>query len=130
MLLSQKIAQRRPESLPRVPGPGARRCACSGGRLYSSLQDFDVFRLQSLWTLRDFELYRLPFLKAAEAVRLDGREMHENIFAILPRYEAKPFGIVKPLHCSLFHCMYLFLFLEIRLEDSAGLKSGHTDRLC
>jgi hypothetical protein len=26
--------------------------------------------------------------------------------------------------------MYLFLFLEIRLEDSAGLKSGHTDRLC
>jgi hypothetical protein len=29
--------------------------------------------------------------------------MHENILASLTRDETESFGIVKPLHCTLFH---------------------------
>ena len=106
MLLSQKenIAWRDPGAA--APGPPI-----------SSLQDFDIFRLQSLRALRHLELYRLPFLKTAEAVRLNGREMHENVLAILPRYEAETLGIVKPLHCSLLHWVVPFFPFS---GDSAG----------
>jgi len=31
--------------------------------------------------------------------------MHKNVFAILPADKAVAFGVVKPLHCSLFHCV-------------------------
>jgi hypothetical protein len=31
--------------------------------------------------------------------------VHEHVFAILTADKAKPLGIVKPLHCSLFHCV-------------------------
>src|ERR1043166_8135794 len=69
---------------------------CGLERLY-------VLSLQALGSLFHLELHRLTFLQAAEAVRLDRREMHENIFAALARDESKTLGVVKPLHCSLFH---------------------------
>ena len=95
------------------------KAAALGFCFYARLQKLDVFRLQSLRTFGYVEPYRLPFLEATKATRLDGGEMHEDIFAILAGNKAKALGIVKPLHCSLFHCLYLFLFLDVRLEDSA-----------
>jgi len=79
-----------------------------GGRLIllglcCGLERLYVLSLQALGSLFHFELYRLAFLQAAETVRLDGRKMHENIFAALARDESETLGIVKPLHCSLFH---------------------------
>jgi hypothetical protein len=40
--------------------------------------------------------------------------MCENILAVLPADKAKPLGIVKPLHCSLFHVVFL-LHTELTL---------------
>jgi hypothetical protein len=54
--------------------------------------------------------YGLAFLKAAESIRLDGGEMHENIVAGLTADKPVAFGVVKPLYCSLFQfitCYYL-----------------------
>jgi len=69
-----------------------------------------VFRLEALRALRDVELYSLAFLQAAEAARLNRREMYEDIFATLTADEAKTFRVVKPLHCSCFQlCPYFYL---------------------
>ena len=69
------------------------------------LEDLYVFRLEALGALHDVELYSLTFLKALESVRLNGREMHEDVLAIFAADESKSLGIVKPLYCSLFHCV-------------------------
>jgi hypothetical protein len=67
----------------------------------------DVLRLQAFRSLGHIELYSLTFLQATEAVTADGWEMHENIFASLTANKAEALGIVKPLHCSLFHFSFL-----------------------
>jgi len=41
-------------------------------------------------------------LQAAEAARLNGREMHEDVFATLTANEAKTFGVVKTTSLFLF----------------------------
>ena len=75
----------------------------------SGLQRLHVFSLPALGTLGDVELDRLTLLQAPEAARLDGREMHKNVFAILAADEAVAFGVVEPLYCSLFHVFVLFV---------------------
>jgi hypothetical protein len=76
-----------------------------------SLKRLDVFRLPALWALGDIELHRLALLKALEPARLDGGEMHKNVFATLTADEAIAFGVVEPLYCSLFcHVDTSFLF--------------------
>jgi hypothetical protein len=62
----------------------------------------NVLGLQTLGPLGNVEFHGLAFLQAAEAARLDRREMHENVFAALPADEPIAFSVVKPLHCSLF----------------------------
>jgi hypothetical protein len=37
--------------------------------------------------------------------------MHEDILAVLAADESIALGVVKPLHCSCFHDVALFLFL-------------------
>jgi len=76
-----------------------------------------VFCLKALRAFRDIELYGLAFLQAAETARLNRREMHENIFAILTADEAKAFSVVKPLYCSCFQLCSYFLF-EISAEKT------------
>jgi len=44
----------------------------------------------------------LAFLQAAEAARLNRREMHEDVFAILTADETKPFSVVKTTLLFLF----------------------------
>jgi len=81
---------------------------------FRCLENLHVFRLPALGPALHFEAHRLAFLQRAETVRLNSREVHEDIFAILPRYEAKTLGIVKPLYCTLFH-----LFLDFPCDDVA-----------
>ena len=71
--------------------------------LVFQLQNLNVLRLPTLGATFHVEADGLAFLQRPEAARLDRREMHENVFAVLTRDEAKSFGIVKPLYCSLFH---------------------------
>jgi hypothetical protein len=73
------------------------------------LKCLNVFRLQALWTLHHVKLHRLAFLQAAEAAGLDCREMHEDIpLAGVTADETITLGVVEPLHCSFFHCRYLY----------------------
>ena len=76
---------------------------------------FYVLCLKAFRALRDIELYGLAFLQAAKAARLNRREMHEYIFAILTTDEAKAFSVVKPLYCSCFQlCSYFCLNFLLR----------------
>jgi hypothetical protein len=78
--------------------------------LHSYLEGLDVFCLEALGALDHVKLHRLAFLKAAESVRLDSREMHKNIIAGLTAKKAIALGVVKPLCCSLFQFVTCFLF--------------------
>jgi len=89
---------------------GVARSHPSESAVQLRLNGLHVFRLESFRTLHHLELHRLAFLKAAESTRLDGREMHENIFAVLTADEAVALGVVKPLYCSLFQFLFLFLW--------------------
>jgi hypothetical protein len=51
--------------------------------------------------------------------------VHEDIFAILAADKSKSFCVVKPLHCSLFHCVVPFSFvLNFLLRRSDATESG------
>ena len=66
------------------------------------LEASHVRRLEALRTGGHFELDRLAFVQRLVTIRLDGREVDENIFATLALNETKAFTCVEPLHCSLF----------------------------
>jgi len=84
----------------------------SGPSLIDSyLQNLYVFRLEAFRPLNDVELDCLTLLKAPETVRLNCRKVHEDIFAILAADKSKSLCVVKPLHCSLFHCVCTFFFV-------------------
>jgi hypothetical protein len=44
--------------------------------------------------------------------------MYEYILTILTADESIALGVVKPLHCSCFHVVALFLFLDVALKLS------------
>src|SRR5204862_6093519 len=67
------------------------------------LRRLDVLSLPALRSIGDIELHCLAFLRAAEAVRLDCRKMHEYIFAGLTTNKAVALGVIEPLYCSCFH---------------------------
>jgi hypothetical protein len=89
-------------------------------RAKAASQELDwpnVFGLPAFRTFGDTELNGLTLLQALKTARLNRREMYKNVFAILTADEAVALGIVKPLHCSLFHDVVLvFLFLNFTLE--------------
>jgi hypothetical protein len=83
---------------------------------------FYVFCLEAFRALCDIKLYSLAFLQAAEAARLNRREMHEDVFAILTADETKAFSVVKPLYRSCFQlCSYSYLDFLLR-RVAAGEK--------
>jgi hypothetical protein len=51
--------------------------------------------------------------------------MHENIVAGLAANKAEAFGVVKPLHCSLFHCVTCFYCFEFLLRRIAAGDKGY-----
>src|SRR5256885_17195644 len=60
----------------------------------------DVLRLQALGTLSDLELHRIALGEAAEALRLDRREVDEHVRTRLLRDKAKALRVVEPLHLT------------------------------
>ncbi len=91
------------------------------------LDALDVLSLPALGAFDHVKLNLLTFLQTAESTGLDGGEMDEYILAILAADETVALGIVKPLHCSCFHVVALFLFLDVALKLSGILlQAGHT----
>src|SRR5437868_12267653 len=90
--------------------------------LCSRLGRSDVLGLESLGALHHVKLDCLAFLQAAKATCLDGRKMHENVVARLAADETEAFGVVKPFHCSLFHCVTCFYFEFLLRRIAAGDK--------
>jgi hypothetical protein len=80
------------------------------------LDAFDVFCLPALGAFHYVELNLLTFLQAAKTVCLDGGEVHENVLTILAADKTIALGIVKPLYCSCFHDVAVFLLLKYALE--------------
>src|SRR4051794_1931613 len=62
------------------------------------------------------ELNLLSFLQAAESARLNGREVNEHVLAVLAADKTITLGVVKPLYCSCFHGVALFLFVDMALS--------------
>ena len=91
--------------------------------LCSRLDRSDVLGLEPLGALHHVELYCLAFLQAAKAACLNSRKMHENVVASLAADKAEAFGVVKPFHCSLFHCVTCFYF-EFLLRRIAASEGG------
>ena len=77
----------------------------------SGLHRLHILGLPPFRALDHIELYLLTFLQAAESVRLDGREVYKHVLAVLAADEPIALGVVKPLYCSCFHGVALFLFL-------------------
>ena len=74
-----------------------------------------ILGLPPLGAFDYIELDLLTFLQAAESICLDGREMHKYILPILAADETITLGVVKPLYCSCFHGVALFLYsLDMR----------------
>jgi hypothetical protein len=75
----------------------------------------DVCGLKALGALDQIELDRVTLGEASEPLRLDRREMNENVLTTILRDEAKAFGVVKPLHGAFAHDTVLpFEVLPIR----------------
>jgi len=80
------------------------------GRSGLGLERLHVFSLEAFGAAHQVELHGLAFLQAAESVCADGRKMHEDVCARVAADKAVAFGVVKPLHCSLFHFVTYFCF--------------------
>ena len=93
------------------------------GCLCSRLGGSDVFCLEAFGSLSDVKCDCLAFLQAAKAACLDSRKMHEHVVARLAVDKAEAFGVVKPFHCSLFHCVTCFYF-EFLLRRIAADDKG------
>jgi len=89
----------------------------------SFLENLNVLGLKAFGAAGHIECDGLTFLKAPEPIRLDGGEMHEDILAVLAADEAKPLRIVKPLYCSLFHCV-VPVFVNFLLRRPVAAWSG------
>src|SRR4051812_10245699 len=59
--------------------------------------------MQSLLAGVDLELHELAFGERLEAIHLDGRKVHEHIFAAFLFDESVAFCVVEPLHFTLGH---------------------------
>jgi len=62
----------------------------------------DVGRLQTLGALRDFKLDSRAFIQAAVSLRLNRREMNEDVFSVFPLDKAVAHGSEKPQHTTNF----------------------------
>jgi hypothetical protein len=87
-----------------------------------SADRLNVLCLEALGAAHDVELNALRFLKAAEAIGVDRREVNEDVFVVaIASDESKALCVVEPLDNTLFHdwCSFVFLLvLIIRLKIS------------
>ena len=83
--------------------------------LVQTLDGLYVLSLPAFGALGHGELDLLAFLERAEAVRLDGGVMDEDVLAVLTAQKSKSLGVIKPLDCACFHCV-LFLCCKLPSE--------------
>ena len=88
-----------------------------------SLSLNDVLRLETLGSLRDIKLYGLTLFQGLVPFTLDGREMDEDVAAVLLLDETVPFGVVEPLHFSFRH--YRNYLLSTRVQGLALVRGGY-----
>src|SRR5471030_134583 len=89
---------------------------------FQCLRDLDVLSLPALGAFNHVEGHTLTFLERTESVRLDGRVMDEYIFAVGAAQKAEALRVVKPLHCSLFHCLVPYSAAMYRERNSDSLR--------
>ena len=71
----------------------------------TELGRLNVLGLQALRALGYIKLHTLPLLQAAESARLDGGLVNKYVSTAVAGDEPVAFGIVEPLHSSLFHVL-------------------------
>src|SRR5580698_7560389 len=72
--------------------------------LRQRLDGLNVLSLQALGSTNDVELNALCFLKAAEAVGVDRREVDEDVLVVaIAGDKTEALGVVEPLDNTLFH---------------------------
>jgi hypothetical protein len=99
--------------------------ADAGPPLPPRLEAGDVRCLQALRPAGHFEFNRLAFVQRLVPLSLNGREVHEDIFAGLALDEPVPFAGIEPLHCSLFsHLVTHFAFVSyLRFSTASSRKT-------
>src|SRR5262249_43337853 len=98
--------------------------ACHGFDHQSrSANHADVRRLKALGAPIHVELHLLTLGERAEAVRLNGALMAENVFPHLLLDESKTLRVVEPLHCSSSHFCFS-LFFGVTNSDFVALPDG------
>src|SRR4051812_18044000 len=70
----------------------------ASGRFADSLGRRDVGRLQTLGALRHFEFHLSAFIQAPISLRLNRREVHEDVLSVFTLDKAVALGCVEPLH--------------------------------
>src|ERR1051326_8797733 len=107
-MLSSLLIDLRNWSLPGTsyfrPAPG--ETGLSGRR--------DVGCLQTLGPFRHLEFHLGAFIQGTVALRLNGREVYEHIFSVLPLDKAIALGCIEPLHCAFFFHLRIFLLYSLQ----------------
>src|SRR5258707_11102735 len=96
--------------------------------LESGLDRLDVLGLPALRAFDHVELHLLTFLEAAESTGLNRGEVHEYILPVLAADETITLSVVKPLYCSCFHGVALFLLLRCCAEIFRRTGAGRSRR--
>jgi len=87
-------------------------------------ENLNVIGLPAFLPLDHLELNCLPILQAAEAVRLDGGEVHEDIFAALAGVEPVALRVVKPVDCTCSIVLFVPC-VEFAVNFIEVLKAGN-----
>jgi hypothetical protein len=89
-----------------------------------------VLCLPALGALYDVELDALAFLKAAEALCLDGGVMDEYVLAVFTAQKAEALCVVKPLNGALFHDEFPFFRVTYRERnvEVIAMLSGYSEQ--
>src|SRR5205085_1206973 len=89
-----------PTASPTATAAEPAAAAATTARL-SAAEPRHVLRGGALLPLHDVELDALAFVERLEAAALNGRVVHEQVFAaVLGRDEAEALVVVEPLHCA------------------------------
>ena len=90
-----------------VDRPAHERWHRAGPR--NALGHRDVGGLQTFRARRYFKFHTRAFIQAAVTLGLKGGEVYKDILSILPLDKAVALGRVKPLHCTFFFHLPIFV---------------------
>jgi len=70
----------------------------------------DVLGLEAFISAGDLEFNAVPLVQRFVSLALNGRMVHKYVLTTVLGDETKTLLVLKPLHCSLSHCMKPLLF--------------------